>query len=59
MEYCAPVLLLAFNRPDTTARVFEALRPVRPSQIFFAVDGPRPEKAADAERVAKEMRGGR
>jgi hypothetical protein len=53
MEYCAPVLLLAFNRPDTTARVFEALRPVRPSQIFFAVDGPRPEKAADAERVAK------
>jgi hypothetical protein len=53
MEYCPPVLILAFNRPDTTARVFEALRAVKPPRIFFAVDGPRPEKAGDAERVAK------
>ena len=53
MRDCPPVLILAFNRPDTTARVFEALRAVKPPRIFFAVDGPRPEKAGDAERVAK------
>src|SRR4051812_40596985 len=53
MEDCPPVLILAFNRPNTTARVFEALQPVKPARIFFAVDGPRPEKADDASRVAK------
>lgn len=36
-----PVLVLAFNRPDTTRRVIESLRPVRPGRLFFAVDGPR------------------
>jgi hypothetical protein len=53
MEHCPPVLILAFNRPDTTARVFEALRAVKPRRIFFAVDGPRPEKADEAGRVAQ------
>ena len=53
VEHCPPVLILAFNRPNTTARVFEALRAVRPAQIFFAVDGPRQEKPDDAGRVAR------
>jgi hypothetical protein len=53
MEHCPPVLVLAFNRPDTTARVFAALRPVAPRRIFFAVDGPRPGNPGDADRVAK------
>ena len=53
MQACPPVLILAFNRPDTTARVFEALRGVKPPRLFFAVDGPRPDKPDDAQRVAK------
>lgn len=36
-----PVLLLIFNRPDLTKRVFERIREVQPSQLFIAADGPR------------------
>ena len=53
MAPCPPVLILAFNRPDTAARVFDALRAVKPPRIFFAVDGPRAEKPDEAQRVAK------
>lgn len=48
---CPPVLLLAFNRPDTTAKVIESLRRVRPHQVFLAVDGPRAERPSDYQRV--------
>lgn len=47
MGNSAPVLLLAFNRPDKCARVFERLREARPEKLFFAVDGPRIDHAAD------------
>jgi hypothetical protein len=53
---CPPVLLLAFNRRDTTQRVVDALRPVRPARVFFAVDGPRPGNAGEAESVAAVRR---
>lgn len=36
-----PVLFLIFNRPATTARVFEQIRAARPKQLFVAADGPR------------------
>jgi hypothetical protein len=36
-----PVLLLTFNRPDTTQLVFNEIRKARPSQLFVAADGPR------------------
>ncbi|MBQ7666962.1 MAG: hypothetical protein IJS46_03080 [Kiritimatiellae bacterium] len=51
-----PVLLLNFNRPDFTARQIEALRTVRPEKVFFAVDGPRPDRPGEAERVAEVRR---
>ena len=38
----APVLLLVFNRPDTTKLVFERIRRARPRRLFIAADGPRP-----------------
>ena len=37
----SPVLFLVFNRPDTTARVFEAIRQARPPRLYVAADGPR------------------
>ncbi len=46
-----PVLLLAFNRADTTALVIESLRRVRPAELYFAVDGARPARPAEEERV--------
>jgi len=36
-----PILFIIFNRPDTTQKVFDAIRLVRPRQLFVAADGPR------------------
>ena len=47
------VLFLVFNRPDTTALVFEAIRQAKPPRLYVAADGPREAKAGEAERVAK------
>jgi hypothetical protein len=44
-----PVLLTAFNRPDLTARVMEAIRDYGPEQLFVAVDGPRVDRTEDQE----------
>jgi len=51
-----PVLLVAFNRPDTTARVFAAIRAARPARFFFACDGPRVGKPGEVERVDEVRR---
>jgi len=47
------VLFLVFNRPDTTAQVFEAIRKAKPPRLFVAADGPREGREGEAERVAK------
>ena len=47
------VLFLVFNRPDTTAQVFEAVRKARPRRLYVAADGPRPDRLGEAEKVAK------
>lgn len=48
-----PVLFLIFNRPDTTAEVFEAIRKARPEKLFVAADGPRAHKEGEAEKCAE------
>jgi len=45
-----PVLLLIFNRPETTRRVFAEVRRVRPSRLYVAADGPRPTVAGELEQ---------
>lgn len=52
----AAVLLLAFNRPDTTARVFEAIRQARPARLYVAADGPRTSRANEAALCAEVRR---
>ncbi|MDR2745641.1 MAG: class I SAM-dependent methyltransferase [Desulfovibrio sp.] len=49
----APLLFLIFNRPDTTGKVFEAIRAARPPRLYIAADGPRPEKPGEAELCAE------
>ncbi len=44
-----PILLLIFNRPDTTQRVFDAIRQQQPKQLFVAADGPRKHKEGEDE----------
>jgi len=49
-QLTTPVALLIFNRPDTTARVFEAIRQAKPPQLLVVADGPRPDRADDIEK---------
>lgn len=35
------VLLMVFNRPEATSKVFERIRLARPRKLYIAVDGPR------------------
>ena len=45
----APVLLIAFNRPNTTREVFESIRKVRPEKLYVAIDGPRHYKQGESD----------
>ena len=47
-----PVAFLVFNRPDTTARVFNEIARARPRQLLVVADGPRPDRDGEAERCA-------
>ncbi len=43
------VLFLIFNRPDTTAKIFERIRKAQPPRLYIAADGPRFGKAGESE----------
>ena len=45
----APVLLIAFNRPDRLKRLIESLRAQQPPTIRIVIDGPRPMNQHDVE----------
>jgi acetyltransferase-like isoleucine patch superfamily enzyme len=47
-----PILLLIFNRPETTQRVFSAIRQAKPKQLFVAADGPRSDCPDDQNKCA-------
>ncbi len=47
------ILLLIFNRPETTAQVFDTVRTVRPSRLYVAADGPRENAREDYDRCAR------
>ncbi len=42
---------MAFNRPGHLSALIDRLREVRPTRLFVAVDGARPERAGEAEQV--------
>ncbi len=46
------VLLLAFRRPETTKKVFDAVRKARPPRLYVAADGPRDGKPGEPEACA-------
>ena len=50
-EMKTPVLLIMFNRPHKAAQVFEKIRQVRPPKMFIVVDGARPDRPGEAEKV--------
>ncbi len=56
-----PVLLIIFNRAETTRVVFEAIRKARPPRLYVAADGPRPGvdtdkvKCAEARKIVERV----
>ncbi len=46
----SPVAFIIFNRPDTTARVFEEIARARPRKLLVVADGPRPDKPGESEK---------
>ena len=42
-----PILLINFNRPRHTQRIVDALRPLKPSMLYVAIDGPRSDRPED------------
>ena len=53
MSISTPVLLLLFNRPDTTAKVFESIKKVKPKNLYVAADGPRKYKDGETDLCEK------
>jgi hypothetical protein len=47
-----PVAFFIFNRPHTTAQVFEQIRQAKPAQLLVIADGPRAGHPDDVENCA-------
>jgi hypothetical protein len=47
-----PVVLIIFNRPHHTERVFDAIRQAKPSKLLVIADGPRTTRPEDKEKCA-------
>ncbi len=47
-----PVAFAIFKRPDTTAKVFEAIRQAKPPKLFVIADGPRSDREEEAGQCA-------
>ena len=52
-KFSTAVLLVAFNRPDTTRAVFAAIQRAKPPRLYIAADGPRKNFQTDIELIAK------
>lgn len=50
MSLKTPVVLIIFNRPDTTSKVFEAIRQAKPSLLLVIADGPRSDRLNETEK---------
>jgi hypothetical protein len=37
----SPILFILFNRPDTTAQVFDQIKAAQPKRLYISADGPR------------------
>ena len=46
-----PLLLLAWRRPHTLSQVIAAIRPIAPTLVFVACDGPNPDRPGETDMV--------
>jgi hypothetical protein len=50
-----PVTFIVFNRPETTKKVFDCIREMRPSSLFIIADAPRDDHPEDKAKCAEVM----
>jgi len=48
-----PILLIIFNRLETTERVLPEIKKIRPKALFIAADGPRQDRIGENEKCEK------
>ena len=44
-----PILLVIFNRPDSTKKLFNVIKTIKPKKLYIAADGPRAHKLMEYE----------
>ncbi|WP_016952925.1 glycosyltransferase family 2 protein [Anabaena sp. PCC 7108] len=49
-KFQTPVILIIFNRPDTTKKVFAAIRQAQPPKLLVISDGFRPDRPGEFEK---------
>ena len=49
-QLSTPIVLILFKRPETTQKVFEAIRQARPQTLFVIADGPRRDRPDEYEQ---------
>lgn len=52
----SPILLITFNRPELTKRVFEMIRLAQPEVLYIACDAARAEKGHDEQKKVQEVK---
>ncbi|PZO41466.1 MAG: hemolytic protein HlpA-like protein [Pseudanabaena frigida] len=52
-QLTTPVALIIFNRPDTTRKVFEAIRQAKPPKLLIVADGARENHPRDRQNCAE------
>lgn len=47
--FTTPILFTIFNNPDTTGKVFEVIKKIKPTKLYIAADGARVHKVGEFE----------
>ena len=50
-----PILLITFNRVETTKKVLESIRSYKPSSIYLSSDGPRNDSELKIVEEVREL----
>jgi hypothetical protein len=50
-RFSTPILLIVFNRPDTTLEVLKSIRKLKPSKLYISSDGARLDKEDEQKKV--------
>jgi len=51
-QFDVPIAFLVFNRPATTARVFDEIRRIKPLKLLVVADGPRNNITGEVEKCS-------